>query len=131
LILSGAFGNDGQNPFIGQMEKSEHRFVIKFLFLKRLSASTIDRELSTVIGPTAYFLVEVKNRRTRFTEGNLTWSDQLRTGRPRHTLGTDLSHFLREFPFAKARQLAQHFDESMHTIKVILEDELGLRNLVR
>jgi transposase len=108
------------------MEKSEQRFVIKFLFLKGLSANAIYRELSTVLGPIAYSLIQVNNWCTRFTDGDLTCSDQLRTGRPRHMLGTDLSQFLHEFPFATARQLAEHFNESKHIIKAILERELWL-----
>jgi hypothetical protein len=43
------------------MEKSEQRFVIKFLFLKGLSADAIYSKLSTVLGPTAYSLAQVKN----------------------------------------------------------------------
>jgi hypothetical protein len=50
----------------------------------------------------------------------------LRTSRPRHMLGTYLSQFLQEFSLAKARQLVEHFNESKHTIKTILEREHGL-----
>jgi transposase len=82
------------------MEKLEQRFVIKFLFLKGLSANAIYKELSTVLGLIAYSFAQVKNWCTRFTEGDLTCSDQLRTGRPRHMLGMDLSQFLQEFLFA-------------------------------
>jgi hypothetical protein len=46
-------------------------------------------------------------------------------------LGTDLSQFLQEFPFAMARQLAEHFNESKHTIKTILDRELGLQKFSR
>jgi hypothetical protein len=43
-----------------QMEKSEYRLVIKFLFLKGLGAKTIHRELTAVLASTAYSLSEVK-----------------------------------------------------------------------
>jgi transposase len=108
------------------MEKSEQRFVIKFLFLEGFSADAISKDLSAVPGHNAYSFAQVKNWCTRFTDGNLTCSDQLRTGWPRHMLGTDLSQFFQEFLFATARQLAEHFDESKHTIEAILERELGL-----
>jgi transposase len=113
------------------MEKSEKLFVIKFFFRKGLSANAIYKELSTVLGPTAYSLAQVKNWCTRFTEGDLTCSDQLRIDRLRHMLRTDLSQFLQEFPFATARQLAENFNESKHTIKTILERKLGLRKFSR
>jgi hypothetical protein len=60
-------------------------------------------------------------------DGDLTCIDQSKAGRPRHMLGTDLSQFLEEFPFVTARLLAQHFGKSKHTIKEILNLELGLR----
>jgi hypothetical protein len=46
-------------------------------------------------------------------------------------LGTDLSQFLEEFPFATAGLLAQHFGESKHTIKEKFNSELGLRMFSR
>jgi hypothetical protein len=113
------------------MEKSEQCFVIKFLFLKGLSANAICRKLSTVLGPTAYSLAQVKNWCTRLTAGDLTCSDQLRTDRHRHMLTTDLSQFLQECFFGTARQLAEHFNKSKHNIKTILERELGLRKFSR
>jgi hypothetical protein len=41
-------------------------------------------------------------------------------------LGTDLNQFLEELPFATAGLLAQHFGESKHTMKEILNREFGL-----
>jgi hypothetical protein len=108
------------------MEKSEQRFVIKFCFLERLLPKTIHRKLYSVLGSTAYFLSQVRNWCTRFTDGDLICIDQSRAGRPRHVLGTDLTQFFEQFPFATTGLLAQHFGESKHTIKEILNRELGL-----
>jgi hypothetical protein len=46
-------------------------------------------------------------------------------------LGTDLSQFLEEFPFATAMRLVEHFNESKHMSKAILERELGLQKFSR
>jgi hypothetical protein len=61
LIFRSRFGNEVKNPLPAQMEKSEQRSVIKFLFLKGLSADAISKELSTVLGPTEYCLAQIKN----------------------------------------------------------------------
>jgi hypothetical protein len=60
LIFRNRFGNDVKNPLPEQMEKSEQCSVIKFLFLKGFSANAISRELSAVLGITAYSLSQVK-----------------------------------------------------------------------
>jgi hypothetical protein len=87
LIFRSRFENDVKNPLPAQMEKLEQCSVIKLLFLKGFSANAISWELSAVIGPTAYSLSRVKKWCVRFTEGDLTSSDQTRTGRPHHTVG--------------------------------------------
>jgi hypothetical protein len=46
-------------------------------------------------------------------------------------LAMDLSQLLQEFPFAKARQLAEHFSESKHTLNAILQRELSLQKFSR
>jgi transposase len=109
------------------MEKSEQRFVMKFLFIKGLSAKTIHRELTGVLGATAFSLSQVKEWRSSFAAGDLSGQDQIRRGRPRHVLGKPLSDFLEEFPFASAEIIAQHFNQSTHTINEILQQGLGLR----
>jgi hypothetical protein len=90
-----------------QMEKSEQRFVIKFLFLKGLGAKAIHRELTAVLASTAYSLSQGKEWRARFAIGDLSCQDQFRTGRPPHVLGKALSDFLEEFPFASAAFIAE------------------------
>jgi hypothetical protein len=108
------------------MEKSEQRFVIKFLFLKGLGAKAIHRKLSAVLGPTAYSLVQVRKWRSRFASGDLSCQDQFKTGHPLDVLGKPLSDFLEEVPFASAGVIAHHVGLSKPTIKDIIERELGL-----
>jgi histone-lysine N-methyltransferase SETMAR len=113
------------------MDQSELRFVIKFLFLKGLGAKAIHKELTAVLGPTAYSLTQVKEWRSRFAAGDFSCEDQIRSGRPPHVLGKPLSDFLEEFPFASAGVIAQYFNQSKTTIKEILDRELGLRRFSR
>jgi hypothetical protein len=54
------------------MQKSEQRFVIKFFFMKGVGAKAIPRELSAVLGPTAYLSRQVKEWRTRCAAGDLS-----------------------------------------------------------
>jgi hypothetical protein len=60
---------------ISQMEKSEQRFAIKFLFLKGLGAKIIQRELSAVLGHQVYLLSEARKWHFRFASGNLSCED--------------------------------------------------------
>jgi hypothetical protein len=108
------------------MEKSEQRFVIKFIFLKSLDSKAIHSELTIVLGPTAYSLPQVKEWRSRFANGDLCCQDQIRLGGPPDVLGKTLSDFHEEFPFASADIIAQNFGQSKPLIKQILQRELGL-----
>jgi hypothetical protein len=107
------------------MEKSEQRFVIKFLFLESLDSKEIHSELTAVLGSTVYLLHKIKEWRRRFAKGNLSCQDQIRPGRRPHVLGKALSDFLEKFPFASADIIAQDFGQSKHTFKQILKRELG------
>jgi hypothetical protein len=70
----------GQRHF--QMEKSEQRFVVKFLFLKGLGSMAIHTELTAVLGSTVYSLSQIKIRRARFATGDLSCKDYLKPRRP-------------------------------------------------
>jgi hypothetical protein len=43
------------------MEKSEQRFIIKFLNLKSLDSETIHAELTAIFGATTYLLRQIKS----------------------------------------------------------------------
>jgi hypothetical protein len=60
-----------------------------------------------------------------FKQGEKTYEDQSQTVRLSHFLGQPLRDFLQELPFTTAIMIAQHFDESRHAIKQILQWELG------
>jgi len=113
------------------MEKREQRFVIKFFFLKGLGSKKIHRKLQDTIGESAYCRAEVKFWLARFREGDLSYKDHERVGRPLAVLGTVLHKFLTKHPFASARIMAEHFNLSHPIVKEILQREMGLRKFTR
>jgi hypothetical protein len=100
-------------------------------FPQKATPKIIHRQLYSVLSAPAYSRSQVRNWWTRFTEGDVTYIDQWKADRARHVLGTDLSQFLQEFPFATAEFLAQHFDESKETIQEKLNRELVLQKFSR
>jgi hypothetical protein len=64
----------------------------------------------------------------KFRNGDLSFKNTPHTGRPALTLGSQLTAFLQNYPFASAWVLAHHFMTSMSTMKEILQRELGLKN---
>jgi hypothetical protein len=54
------------------MEKSEQRFVVKFFFLKSLSAKIVHMKIITVLGSAAYSLSQVKHWVARLKNGDLS-----------------------------------------------------------
>jgi hypothetical protein len=57
---------------MSQMEKSEQRVIIKFFYMKGLSANETHIQLTAVLSPTAYSLRQVKAWRARFAAGDLS-----------------------------------------------------------
>jgi hypothetical protein len=113
------------------MDKSEQRFVIKFLFIKGLDSKAIHSELTAVLAPTAYSLPQVKEWRSRFAKGDLSCQDEITPSRPPHVLAKALLDFLEEFPFANAGIIAQNFAQSKPTIKQIFNYGLRIRRFSR
>jgi hypothetical protein len=79
------------------MEKSEQRFVIKFLFLKGLGSKAIHSELISGFGPIACSLPQLKKWRIRLANGYLSCQDQIRPGRPLMFWGRPSPISLRSF----------------------------------
>jgi hypothetical protein len=69
------------------MEKSEHRFVIKFFFVKGFGAKVIQRELTAVLASTADSLSQVREWRARFAIGDVSSQDEFRAAR-HHSIGS-------------------------------------------
>jgi hypothetical protein len=113
------------------MEKSEQRFVVKFFSLEGFGSKAIHRKLTVVLGSTAHSLTQIKEWRARFKAGDFSCENKFRFDLLLHVLGKDLRDFLKEFPFATAGIIAQHFNQSKLTINEILQQELGLQTFSR
>jgi hypothetical protein len=72
---------------MSQTEKSEQRFIIKFSFMKGLSANKTRTKLTAVLGPTAFSLRQVKEWRASFGGRRPFMRDKFRADRSLHILG--------------------------------------------
>lgn len=113
------------------MDKEEQRFVVKYFWLQGWGAKRIHQELTGTLGADAYGVSQIKVWLQRFKSGDLGCRDLPRVGRPPLTLGTQLEAFLQKYPFASARVIAKHFLTNAHTVKEILQRELGMRKYSR
>jgi len=99
------------------MEKHEERYVIKFLFMKGLSAKAIHRELEAVLHENACSEAQVKRWVSRFQNGDLSCDDQPRPGRPTFDLADSVAAYLNKFQFSSCKHLAKHFMVDPKTMK--------------
>jgi histone-lysine N-methyltransferase SETMAR len=67
----------------------------------------------------------------RFKNGDIECKNLPRAGRAPLTLGLQLQAFLQKSPFASPHVIAKHFLLNAHTVKEILERELGMKKLSR
>jgi hypothetical protein len=113
------------------MEKERQKFVMKFLWLKGWCAKRTHEELMNTLGDNSYGVSQIKSWLQKFRNGDLSYKDSLRSGRPLLTLGLRLEVFMQKYPFTSARVIAQHFLTTVPTIKDILQKELGMRKCSR
>jgi hypothetical protein len=113
------------------MELFEQRFVIKFFFLQGFGNKMIHSKLVEVLGDKAYSITQIKYWLAKFKAKDFSCLDDFRAGRPSFQLNDSLVEYLRQFPFASAKQIAKHFYLSQHTVKEILQRELGFKKYKR
>jgi hypothetical protein len=87
--------------------------------------------LTTVLVSTAYSFTQIKKWLARFKAGDFSCDDKFRHHHPPHVLGKTLSDLRKEFPFATAGIIVQHFSQPRPTIKEIIQWELGLQRFAR
>jgi hypothetical protein len=104
---------------------------MKLLFMQGKRCKTIHGELSGVLGEASVSLATVKRWCRRFKDGNFSFADEFRSGRPRTDIGEVMSQFLKRWPFLSAHVLAKKLAASPHTIKEILIRDLGMRKFTR
>jgi hypothetical protein len=107
------------------MEKEEQRFVMKFLRLKGWGAKRIHEELMSTLGDDPYGASQNKIWLQKFRNGDLSYKDSPRSGRPLLTLGPQLEASMQKYPFASARVIAQHFLTTVPTTEDILQRDWG------
>jgi hypothetical protein len=113
------------------MEVVEQRIVLKFLFLKGLRYKLAHAEFSSIIGEQVYSLSQMTRWICRFKDGDLSWGDEDRSGRPLSDLPDGICRYLEKFPFTSAKVVAKHFSSSHPTSRRILKTILGLKNFSR
>jgi hypothetical protein len=85
------------------MDKSEHRFLIKFLVIKGFRNKAIHINLETTLVVIVCSLTQVKEWLWRFKTGNFAYRVHSRTGRLSSDLAERLCNLLKEFPFASCK----------------------------
>jgi hypothetical protein len=109
------------------MEKSEHRVVIKFLWMKGLGARHIHVKLSRVLGNDCYSPAAIERWPARLREGDLSCANHSRSGRPVIDFLECLCAFLDKFPFTRAIMMSKHLRIARGTMMEILQRDLGLK----
>jgi transposase len=113
------------------VDKEDQRLVVKYFWIKGWGAKKIHQELSNTLGANAYGPSQIKIWLRRFRDGDTECRDLTRAGRPPLTSGAQLEAFLQKYPFASARIITKHFLVNPHTVKEILQRELGMRKFSR
>jgi hypothetical protein len=84
------------------MDKREHRFIIKFLWLQGLGEKAIHAQLSNRLAGTAQSLSTVQRQFRRFKDGNTLCEDAERPSRSMVVIGDILRKFFAGYSFASA-----------------------------
>jgi hypothetical protein len=113
------------------MEKSKQRVVIKFLGMKGLGVRRVHTKLSRVPGDDCYSPAAIERWLARFREGDLSYADHFRSGRPVIDISECLRAVLDKFPVASANMMSKHFDMARGTIMEILQRDLRLKKFSR
>jgi hypothetical protein len=113
------------------MTKSEQRVVIRFLWMKRLGARRSHIKVYRVLGDDCYSPAAIERWPVRFREGDLSYADHSRSGRPAIDISECLRAFLDTFPFASANMQSKHFRRACGTIMEILQRDLGFKTFSR
>jgi ferredoxin len=107
-LLDGHHRHHFQNPLFRQIDKSEQRFIIKFLFLKGIRFKAIHKN-DCCIRRYNIFSQSSQERCAHFKPGDSSFECQSRFDHPPHLLWQALSDLLEDFPFATARIIMQYF----------------------
>jgi hypothetical protein len=113
------------------MDRTEQRYVMKFLFMDGRKYKAIHTELSRVVKGHAVSVDVCKYWCGKFKAGNFSMDDQVGPGRPPTELSGALMSLLSDKPFLSARVLAIRLSSTHQTIKRVLVSALGMQKFVR
>jgi transposase len=113
------------------MNEREQHFVIKFLWLQEQGSKAIHAHLRGTLGDLPVSLPTVKRWLRRFRKGETSYKDRSRAREPLTILGDVSLKLLSKYPFASGKDISNHFDISVSTVKNLLAHELGLRKFTR
>jgi hypothetical protein len=113
------------------MEKRQHRFVIKFFWLREYRPHQRHQKLIATLGSDASSEDSVQYWVARFESGDISCEDIPRAGRPHTDLAEPFRLFRQDYPFASARMLSRHFGVCATAVKHILARDLRLKKFTR
>ena len=115
------------------MEKLEIRAVIKYFFLKGLTATEIKSELDSTMAESAPSFTTVKRWVADFKRGRSSTQDEARSGRPKTATTEEMIEKVHDIVLAdrrvKVREIADMVLISKDSVYRILTEELGMRKL--
>jgi hypothetical protein len=113
------------------MDRTEQRYVMKFLFMDDGKYKAIHTELSRVLKGHAISVNVCKYWCRKFKAGDFSMDDRVRPGRPPIELSGAIMSLLSDEPFPSARVLAVRLSSTHQTIKPVLVSGLRMRKFVR
>jgi hypothetical protein len=113
------------------MDRTEQRYVMKFLFMDGRKYQTIHTELNPALKGHAVSVDVCKYWYRKFKAGDFSVDDRVRPGRPPIELSGAIMSLPSEEPFLSARVLAVRLSSTHQTIKRVPVSDLGVRKFVR
>jgi hypothetical protein len=114
-----------------RMDRTEQRYVMKFLFMDGGKYKEIHTELSLVLKRHAVSVEFCKYWCRKFKAGDVSMDNRVRPGRPPIERSGAIMSLLSDEPSLSARVLAVRLSSMHQTIKEFLVSDLGMRKFVR
>jgi hypothetical protein len=113
------------------MDRTEQRYVMKFLFMDGRKYKAIHTELGRVLKGHAVSVDVCKCWCWKVKAGDFSMDDRVRPRRPPIELSGAIMSLLSDEPFLSARVLAVRLSSTHQKIKGVLVSDLGLRKVVK
>jgi hypothetical protein len=113
------------------MDRTEQRYVMKFLFMDGRKYKAIHTELSRVLKGHAISVNVCKCWCRKFKVDDFSMDDRVRPGTPPIEISDAILSLLSDEPLLLARVLAGRLSSTHQTIERVLVSDLGMRKFVR